>query len=153
MCKILWHPQIACFPSVVKNNVFVAKIWKYALYESLEGFCCAPRKSANPCYPNLILVANATFKISKFHFQILLLLHQKGRLPWVSDVTFLIGSGGHSWQPVSDVTIFDILGLEVHSWKRMISVYKHEKPNLSRERRKWKVSRNRRKQKVSRNRR
>ena len=35
----------------VKNNVFVAKICKYALYESSEGLFCARRKPANPCYP------------------------------------------------------------------------------------------------------
>ena len=35
----------------VKNNVFVAKICKYALYESSEGLFCAPRKAANFCHP------------------------------------------------------------------------------------------------------
>ena len=35
----------------VKNDVFVAKICKYALYESSEGFFCAPRKAANFCHP------------------------------------------------------------------------------------------------------
>ena len=35
----------------VKNNVFVAKICKYALYESSEGLFCARRKPANPCHP------------------------------------------------------------------------------------------------------
>ena len=35
----------------LKNNVFVAKICKYALYESSEGLFCAPRKAANFCHP------------------------------------------------------------------------------------------------------
>ena len=35
----------------VKNDVFVAKICKYALYESSEGLFCAPRKPANFCHP------------------------------------------------------------------------------------------------------
>ena len=35
----------------VKNDVFVAKICKYALYESSEGLFCAPRKAANFCHP------------------------------------------------------------------------------------------------------
>ena len=34
----------------VKNDVFVAKICKYALYESSEGLFCARRKPANPCH-------------------------------------------------------------------------------------------------------
>ena len=42
---------MACFPTIVKNDVFVAKIRKNALYESPEGFCCGPRKPANPCHP------------------------------------------------------------------------------------------------------
>ena len=37
----------------VKNDVFVAKICKYALYESSEGLFCAPRKAANFCHPEL----------------------------------------------------------------------------------------------------
>ena len=37
----------------VKNDVFVAKICKYALYESSEGLFCAPRKAANFCHPAL----------------------------------------------------------------------------------------------------
>ena len=37
----------------VKNDVFVAKICKYALYESSEGLFCARRKPANPCHPGL----------------------------------------------------------------------------------------------------
>ena len=36
-----------------KNDVFVAKICKYALYECSEGLFCAPRKPANPCHPGL----------------------------------------------------------------------------------------------------
>ena len=36
----------------VKNDVFVAKICKYALYESSEGLFCAPRKAANFCHPD-----------------------------------------------------------------------------------------------------
>ena len=39
----------------MKNNVLVAKISRYALYESSERFCCCPRKPANPCHPDLIL--------------------------------------------------------------------------------------------------
>ena len=35
----------------VKNDVFVAKICKYALYESSEGLFCAPQKPANFCHP------------------------------------------------------------------------------------------------------
>ena len=35
----------------VKNDIFVAKICKYALYESSEGLFCAPRKAANFCHP------------------------------------------------------------------------------------------------------
>ena len=35
----------------VKNDVFVAKICKYALYESSEGLFCARRKPANFCHP------------------------------------------------------------------------------------------------------
>ena len=35
----------------VKNDVFVAKICKYALYESSEGLFCAPRKPAYLCHP------------------------------------------------------------------------------------------------------
>ena len=35
----------------VKNNVLVAKICKYALYESSEGLFCARRKPANFCHP------------------------------------------------------------------------------------------------------
>ena len=35
----------------VKNDVFVAKICKYPLYESSEGLFCAPRKAANFCHP------------------------------------------------------------------------------------------------------
>ena len=35
----------------VKNDVFVEKICKYALYESSEGLFCAPRKAANFCHP------------------------------------------------------------------------------------------------------
>ena len=38
----------------VKNDVFVAKICKYALYESSEGLFCAPRKAANFCHPGCI---------------------------------------------------------------------------------------------------
>ena len=38
----------------VKNDVFVAKICKYALYESSEGLFCAPRKAANFCHPGLL---------------------------------------------------------------------------------------------------
>ena len=34
-----------------ENDVFVAKMCNYALYESSEGFCCGPRKPANPCQP------------------------------------------------------------------------------------------------------
>ena len=37
----------------VKNDVFVAKICKYALYESSEGLFCAPRKAANFCHPGV----------------------------------------------------------------------------------------------------
>ena len=37
----------------VKNDVFVAKICKYALYESSEGLFCAPRKAANFCHPDM----------------------------------------------------------------------------------------------------
>ena len=36
----------------VKNDVFVAKMCKYALYESSEGLFCAPRKAANFCHPD-----------------------------------------------------------------------------------------------------
>ena len=39
----------------VKNDVFVAKICKYALYESSEGLFCAPRKAANFCHPAEII--------------------------------------------------------------------------------------------------
>ena len=42
---------MACFPAIVKNDVFVAKICKYALSESSEGFCSGPRKPVNPCHP------------------------------------------------------------------------------------------------------
>ena len=42
---------MACFPAIVKNDVFVAKICKYALYERSEGFCCGTRNPANPCHP------------------------------------------------------------------------------------------------------
>ena len=42
---------MACFPAIVKNDVFVAKNCKYVLPESSEGFCCGPRKPANPCHP------------------------------------------------------------------------------------------------------
>ena len=42
----------------VKNDVFVAKICKYALYESSEGLFCAPRKAANFCHPGLITDEN-----------------------------------------------------------------------------------------------
>ena len=35
----------------VKNDVFVAKICKYALYESSEGLFCARRKPAHFCHP------------------------------------------------------------------------------------------------------
>ena len=37
----------------VKNDVFVAKICKYPLYESSGGLFCAPRKAANFCHPAL----------------------------------------------------------------------------------------------------
>ena len=40
----------------VKNDVFVAKICKYALYESSEGLFCAPRKAANFCHPGLTVL-------------------------------------------------------------------------------------------------
>ena len=36
----------------VKNYIFVAKICKYALYESSEGLFFAPRKAANFCHPD-----------------------------------------------------------------------------------------------------
>ena len=42
----------------VKNDVFVAKICKYALYESSEGLFCAPRKAANFCHPEEVQVLN-----------------------------------------------------------------------------------------------
>ena len=41
---------MACFPAIVKNNVIVAKICKYALSESSEWLCYGPRKPANPCH-------------------------------------------------------------------------------------------------------
>ena len=44
---------MACFPAIVKNEVFVAKICKYSLSESSEGFWCGPRKPTNPCHPGL----------------------------------------------------------------------------------------------------
>ena len=43
---------MAFFPAIVKNYVIVAKICKYALYKSSEGFCCGPQKPANPCHPD-----------------------------------------------------------------------------------------------------
>ena len=43
--------QFTCFlkgfHAIIKNNVYVAKMCKFALYESSEGFC---RKLANPCH-------------------------------------------------------------------------------------------------------
>ena len=39
--------------AIVKNDVFVAKMCKYALYESSEGLFCAHRKPANPCHPEV----------------------------------------------------------------------------------------------------
>ena len=45
------QPKITTIYAIVKNDVFVAKICKYALSESSEGFCCGTRKPANPCHP------------------------------------------------------------------------------------------------------
>ena len=42
----------------VKNDVFVAKICKYALYERSEGFCCGPRKPANSFHPGFNIDGN-----------------------------------------------------------------------------------------------
>ena len=42
--KVPWQPQIACFTSIVKNNVFGAQICKYALYKNSEGLFCGHRK-------------------------------------------------------------------------------------------------------------
>ena len=39
--------------AIVKNNVFVAEICKYALYESSEWLFCAPQKPANFCHPGV----------------------------------------------------------------------------------------------------
>ena len=39
-----------------KNEPFVAKICKYALYERAEGFCCAARKPANPCQAGAVVI-------------------------------------------------------------------------------------------------
>ena len=50
-----FQPQIACFPSIIKYNVFVLKIWKYALNESTEGLFCSRRKPANHCHPGFTL--------------------------------------------------------------------------------------------------
>ena len=48
----------------VKNDVFVAKICKYALYESSEGLFCAPRKAANFCHPGLFQYCSGSNKSS-----------------------------------------------------------------------------------------
>ena len=52
----------------VKNDVFVAKICKYALYESSEGLFCARRKPANLCHPGprappFILITGAVVEL------------------------------------------------------------------------------------------
>ena len=47
----LLQPKNTNIYAIVKNDVFVAKICKYALYESSEGLFCAPRKPANFCHP------------------------------------------------------------------------------------------------------
>ena len=52
----------------VKNDVFVAKICKYALYESSEGLFCAPRKAANFCHPGKQREAEAASVASCFSF-------------------------------------------------------------------------------------
>ena len=49
----------------VKNDVFVAKICKYALYESSEGLFCAPRKAANFCHPDKLYIA-LHYMLAKF---------------------------------------------------------------------------------------
>ena len=51
----------------VKNNVFVAKICKYALYESSEGLFCAPRKAANFCHPALLNLGDYTAAAQQTH--------------------------------------------------------------------------------------
>ena len=39
------------FPRLLKNKVFVAKICKYALFESFDGLFCGHQEPANPSYP------------------------------------------------------------------------------------------------------
>ena len=46
----LLQPKPTNIFAIVKNNVFVAKICEYALYESSEGLFCARRKTVNPCH-------------------------------------------------------------------------------------------------------
>ena len=48
----LLQPKTTNIYAIVKNDIFVAKICKYALYESSEGLFCAPRKPANFCHPD-----------------------------------------------------------------------------------------------------
>ena len=48
----------------VKNDVFVAKICKYALYESSEGLFCAPRKAANFCHPVLDIFEDSNVNLT-----------------------------------------------------------------------------------------
>ena len=49
----LLQPKTTNFYAIEKNDIFVAKICKYALYESSEGLFCARRKPANFCHPGL----------------------------------------------------------------------------------------------------
>ena len=47
----LLQPKTTNIYAIVKNDVFVAKICKYVLYESSEGLFYARRKPANFCHP------------------------------------------------------------------------------------------------------
>ena len=57
--KLLQPKTTNIYAIVKKNDVFVAKICKYALYESSEGSFCARRKPANFCHPGLVISYNA----------------------------------------------------------------------------------------------
>ena len=54
MCKILWHPQIACFPSTVKNNVFVWQNLQILALRKLGGILLRSPKVSQPLLPCLL---------------------------------------------------------------------------------------------------
>ena len=52
--QALLQPKTTIIYAILKDDVFVAKICKYALYENSEGLFCARRKPANFCHPGVV---------------------------------------------------------------------------------------------------